>query len=68
MKMYNFYKLPFLKANRKITAGPIKTIIAKDTSCPITCQFIIILKPLFSNKIYLTIIFSIIISHLSVYS
>lgn len=35
------YKLPFLNDNRTITAGPRKTIIPRDTSCPITCQLII---------------------------
>ena len=36
------YKLPFLKESTTITIGPNKTIIPKETSCPITCQLTII--------------------------
>lgn len=37
-----FYRLPFLKDSTTITIGPSNTIIPKDTSCPITCQLIIL--------------------------
>lgn len=37
-----YYKLPRLNDNKIITAGPTKTITAKDNNCPITCQLIIV--------------------------